>query len=80
MKAIEVMGTVDQDGFLCLPEKIPISTGGPVRIIVLTEDDGEISESQWQKSAAVNPAFDFLKEPQEDIYSVSDGKIFRAQK
>ena len=29
--------------------------------------------------AAHNPAFDFLKDPAEDIYTLSDGKLFRDQ-
>ncbi len=35
------------------------------------QDDGE-----WLKAAARNPAFDFLREPIEDIYTLADGKPF----
>lgn len=37
---------------------------------------GEIDESEWLRSAASNPAFDFLKDPEEDIYTLADGKPF----
>ena len=44
------------------------------------QDDAEdIGESEWLRFAASNPAFDFLKEPQEDIYSPNDGKPFHSQ-
>lgn len=37
---------------------------------------GEIDESEWLRSAASNPAFDFLEDPEEDIYTLADGKPF----
>jgi hypothetical protein len=46
-----------------------------VRIIILTED--ELEEDEWLHAIAENPAFDFLNEPSEDIYSLKDGKPFR---
>jgi hypothetical protein len=44
----------------------------------LVEDDHheEISEQDWLHSASVNPAFDFLNDPDEDIYTLADGKPF----
>ena len=35
------------------------------------------TELEWLKGLARNPAFDFLEDPAEDIYSLSDGKPFR---
>lgn len=37
---------------------------------------GEIDEVEWLRSAAANPAFDFLKAPEEDVYTLTDGKPF----
>jgi len=37
-------------------------------------------ESEWLRAAATNPAFDFLKGPEEDIYTLADGKPFHDQK
>lgn len=45
----------------------------PVEIDV---EAGEIDESEWLRSAASNPAFDFLEDPEEDIYTLADGKPF----
>lgn len=36
----------------------------------------ELAEYEWLKTAARSPAFDFLKAPEEDIYSLADGKSF----
>ncbi|MCF8262521.1 MAG: hypothetical protein K9J12_17225 [Melioribacteraceae bacterium] len=46
-----------------------------IKVILLFEDD-RISHEPEDDFATVfskNPAFDFLKEPGEDIYSISDG-------
>lgn len=42
--------------------------------VALTAD--EITEQEWLKAASSNPVFDFLKDPEEDIYTLSDGKPF----
>ena len=36
----------------------------------------EINEKEWLRLANANPAFDFLKEPEEDIYTSKDGRPF----
>lgn len=36
----------------------------------------EQEEYEWLKAAVINPAFDSLKNPEEDIYTVADGKPF----
>lgn len=36
----------------------------------------EIDEQAWLQAAASNPVFDFLKDPEEDIYTLADGKPF----
>jgi len=41
--------------------------------------DDEWNEAEWSQAAASNPAFDFLKDPEEDIYSLTDGKPFHDQ-
>jgi len=40
------------------------------------EEFEEFSETEWLHAAATNPAFDFLKEPEEDIYTLEDGRPF----
>jgi hypothetical protein len=39
-------------------------------------DPTDIDQNAWAKSVASSPAFDFLKESAEDIYSRGDGKPF----
>jgi len=34
----------------------------------------DFDETLWLKAAATNPAFDFLNDPEEDIYTLADGK------
>lgn len=36
----------------------------------------EIDEQEWLQAAASNPVFDFLKDSEEDIYTLADGKPF----
>jgi hypothetical protein len=36
----------------------------------------EIDEKEWLRLANANPAFDFLKEPEEDNYTSKDGRPF----
>jgi hypothetical protein len=36
----------------------------------------EFSELEWLHAAATNPTFDFLKDPEEDIYTLADGRPF----
>jgi hypothetical protein len=39
-------------------------------------EETDITEQEWLYAAGRNPSFDFLKEPEEDIYSLFDGKPF----
>ena len=73
MKAIEVAGHIDQRHVLHLDE--PLDVAGPrrVRVLVLVPED-EVSEAEWRRAAAANPAFQFLQDAAEDIYSPTDGK------
>jgi len=77
MTAIEVSGRIDEQHRLELDAPLPI--GGPrrVRVIVLYPADEDWDEIEWLQTAANNPAFDFLKDAAEDIYSATDGEPFR---
>jgi len=35
-----------------------------------------IGETEWLQAATANPAFDFLSDPKEDVYTLSDGEPF----
>jgi hypothetical protein len=45
-------------------------------VIILLPEDADIAEMEWLRAATSNPAFDFLKEPEEDIYTLADRKPF----
>ncbi len=79
MTAIEVTGTVDEQHQLRLDDRLPIPGPQRVRVIVLYSLLNEWDEKEWLHAAAQNPAFDFLKDAVEDIYSPNDGKPFHDQ-
>ena len=76
---VELIGTIDEKGQLHLDEPISAVGQGRVRVILLPEE-AEIGENEWLKAAASNPAFDFLKDPAEDIYTLDDGQPFNDQR
>lgn len=79
MTAIEMTGTVDENHQLQLDGKLPIAGPKRVRVIILsllTEFTNELTETEWLKASLSNPAFEYLRDPEEDIYTVNDGKPF----
>jgi len=79
LRALEVLGTIDEQRRLHLDEPLPIIGPSRVRVILMLEET-DIDEREWLRAAAMNPAFDFLKEPAEDIYTLADGKPFYDQR
>jgi hypothetical protein len=75
MKAIELVGTVEEGRRVRLDEPLPIGVGARVRLIVLIAED-EPSEQDWLHAARQGGAFDFLNAPEEDRYTLRDGKPF----
>lgn len=39
-------------------------------------DGSPIDEQEWLKAASTNPAFNSLAEPNEDVYTLDDGRPF----
>ncbi len=76
LAAIELTGTIDEQHQLRLDEALPISGPQRVRVILLYPRNGERDEAEWLRAAASNPAFADLANPEEDIYSLADGKPF----
>jgi len=79
MTAIEVTGTIDEHRRLQLDGELPIAGPARVRVLILYPLDGEIDEVAWLRAAARNPAFSYLHDAEEEIYSPSDGKPFDDQ-
>ena len=77
MRALEMGGRIDENRRLVLDEALPVQGPSRVRVIVLFDDEAEVDEAEWLRAAARNPAFDFLREPEEDVYTAADGKPFR---
>jgi len=75
-KAIETVGMIDINRHLIIEETLPVIGPTQVRVIILLPEESDIDEEEWLQAAAANPAFDFLKEPEEDIYTLSDGRPF----
>ena len=76
MTAIEMTGIVDQHSRLILDSSLPFFGPKRVKVIVLSPLDDEIDEISWLQAASKNPAFAFLADPEEDIYSITDGQPF----
>ena len=80
LHSIEV--TIDKDGSVRLPKKVKLS--GPRRAILtildetfpVSESADELNEMEWLKASVSNPAFEYLRDPEEDIYTIRDGKPF----
>lgn len=79
LKALDVVGTIDEQRQLHLDEPLPIVGPSRVRVIILIPEESDMDEKEWLQAAVSNPAFDFLKEPEEDIYTLADGKPFHDQ-
>ena len=79
MTAIEMTGTVDENRQLRLDGTLPVIGPVRVRVLVLYPITQEWDEAEWLQSAARNPAFESLSDPEEDIYTLADGKPFYDQ-
>lgn len=78
MKAIEINSKTDRKGHLKIDYQLDKSNSD-VRVLILLEDDdkNELDEEKlWMKSISKNPAFEFLHDESEDIYSLNDGEPF----
>ena len=77
MKAIEINTKTDKYGHLIL--NYPVNKReSKVRVIILVDEksDEEDEEKLWMNAVSSNPAFDFLNEPSENIYTLNDGEPF----
>jgi hypothetical protein len=77
MKAIEINSKTDAAGHLKIDYKLNKSNSH-VRVLILVEEDSQKQEEEnlWLSSISKSPAFSFLNEPVEDVYSINDGEPF----
>ena len=75
MRAIEINSKTDKKGRLKIDYDLTQkNTNVRVLILVDEQDDEAKEEKIWLSSVLNNSAFDFLKDEEEDIYSITDGK------
>lgn len=78
-KMLEVMGTIDEQQQLHLDAPLPLSGPSRVRVIIVFPEEADVAdvdEKEWLRAARQSSAFDFLKDPTEDRYTLRDGKPF----
>ena len=74
LTAIETTGTIGQNGRIVIDETFSVNAPTLVRVIVLFPESDGLAENEWLQAAARNEAFEFLHDPEEDIYTLADGK------
>ena len=72
MRTFETTAVVEDENSLHLDHPMEKSITGKVHVIIVSDDE-EITEHQWLQAAANNPAYSFLKDPLEDVYTLEDG-------
>lgn len=77
MEAIEKIVQFDEEGNTTLKLGKHFSKKN-AKIVVLIKDD-EITENEWLSFAVRGGAFDFLKDPAEDIYTMEDGEPYKTK-
>lgn len=81
-KKIELVGQIDKNHHLIVDQELPFKPGS-VKIIVFPQDetneiieDDDISTMDILRTAQNGGAFDFLNDPEEDLYTLDDGVPF----
>lgn len=74
MKTIKISSRTDQEGYLRMSYPLNQKDKDVKVIILLDESSEDDEESLWLNSVAQNPAFDFLRASEEDIYTLNDGE------
>ena len=61
MKALELVGKIDSEGYIKLDKPLEIKNT-IVKLILLVPEDNLIDDMIWLRAISSNPAFDFLKD------------------
>lgn len=78
MRAIEINSKTDKKGNLKIDYQLEKSEK-KVRVIILLDDNDDSEkndEKLWTDSISNNPAFEYLFNESEDVYSINDGEPF----
>ena len=79
MKTLEITANITKRDQLQLEQPLPPEAKGRVRVLIMLPDEEDIPEAEWLHAASTNPVFQFLNDPEEDIYTEEDGKPFEAE-
>ena len=74
MRAIETTGILNKQGQIQLDRPLPQDKASRVRVILLIPEEEDLNEQTWLSAISTNPSFAFLNNPEEDIYTLEDGK------
>jgi hypothetical protein len=74
MRAIETTGILTTQGQIQLDHLLPQDKPSRVRVILLMSEEDEPNEQIWLSAVSGNPSFAFLSDPEEDIYTIEDGR------
>ena len=74
----ETIDAIYENGVLRPLRKLAMHEGQRIRIIVERgakdgSSDADEAEREWLRAIARNPAFAFLNDPEEDVYTLEDG-------
>lgn len=76
MRAFETTATVAGQHELILDQPLQLADRSKVRILILLPDE-DIDDNEWLRAASASPAFGFLRDADENIYTSKDGKPFQ---
>ncbi len=76
MRAIEINSKTDKKGHLKIDYQLDKSDSNVIVLILVDDNSDKDEEKIWMDSITSNPAFDFLNDQSEDIYSIKDGEPF----
>lgn len=71
MEAIKYIGEILNNGYLSVPEYLKKNQGKKYEVILLEKED--VSTKELMDYVLKSKSFEFLKNSEEDIYSLEDG-------
>ncbi|WP_322571411.1 hypothetical protein [Rhodohalobacter sp.] len=75
MKAIELHSKTDKDGRVLIDHDTGFENK-KIRVLILVDesDNSELNDKNWLEDVVKSPSFDFLKDEDQDIYTLNDGE------
>ena len=70
MQALETIGKIDKKGHLILSKPLEFRNKIVKIIMLIADDDDTIENEEWLAALSTNPIYDFLKDDEEDIYTL----------